>query len=262
MTLIIGIRCDDGIVLGADGMATFGNIGLRTIQQPARKLTRIGDSIAIGTSGPVGLAQRFSSALQELWDNKKLAGKAPHEAMTILQGAFWQYAEKEFKAAQVTAPLLGQAALESAMSSTVLAIPLEKKPCLINFNHQCSPEQASGDLPFISVGSGQPLADSFLAFLRRIFWSDHPPRVNEGVLATLWSLEQAIRTNPGGVGHPIQIMTLEKVDGEWKVRELGQSDLGEHQQAIADAERVFAKFRDFVKPSESESAPPEPSSAA
>jgi Proteasome subunit len=68
MTLIIGILCADGAVLGADGMATFGAMGQRTIQQPTRKLTKIGPCVAIGTSGPVGLGQRFTASIEELWN--------------------------------------------------------------------------------------------------------------------------------------------------------------------------------------------------
>lgn len=261
MTLIIGILCEDGVVVGADGMATFGSLGQRTIQQPTRKLVQIGECIAIGTSGPVGLGQRFAATLQDLWSTKKLSGKASHEATTILRDAFWQYAQREFEAAKVTAPVLGQSSLESAISYTVLAMPLDKKPCLIQFNQQCSPELATKDLPFIAVGSGQLLADPFLAFLRRIFWQNGLPKVSEGVLATVWSLEQAIRTNPGGVGPPIQIMTLEKVGGDWKVRELVKSDFEEHRQAIADAESVLAKYRDYLKPAQGEGEPPTPGAA-
>jgi Proteasome subunit len=258
MTLIIGILCQDGVVLGADGMATFGALGQRTIQQSTKKLTIIGNCIAIGTSGPVGLGQRFTATLEELWSNRKLSGKAPHEATTILQDSFWQYARREFEAAKVTAPLLGQSALESAISYTVLAMPLGKKACLIQFNQHCSPELASSDLPFIAIGSGQLLADSFLAFLRRIFWANRLPRVSEGVLATVWCLEQAIRTNPGGVGQPIQVITLEKTPTDWAVRELAGTDFEEHLQAIQDAESILAKYSGFLKPMGDDDSPPGP----
>ena len=258
MTLIVGIRCEDGLVVGADGIATLGAMGRPTVQQPCKKLRKISDSIIIATSGPVGLAQIFSGTLEDLWNNNKLVNKAPHEAMAMLRDSFWAHAEKEFKAAQVTAPVLGQVSLESAVSSSLIAMPIKRQPCLIQFNQQCSPELASGDLPFVAIGSGQPLADSFLAFIRRIFWPDHHPKVSDGVLATVWSLQQAIRTNPGGVGGAIQVMTLEKnAAGDWKVKELGESDFAEHQQAIKDAERALADYRNHLKPVEGE-APPQP----
>ncbi len=189
MTLIIGIQCEDGIVLGADGAATLAtSLGAGTVRQSVKKLTKIGQCIAIGTSGPVGLGQRFSASLEKLWTGKMLNAASTNDVTTTLQKEFWQFAELEFKTAQVTAPLLGQAAITSAMSSTIVIMPIAKQPRLIQFNHQCSPELASHDLPFVAIGSGQPLGDMFLAFLRRIFWKDHRPKVTEGVLATVWAL--------------------------------------------------------------------------
>jgi 20S proteasome alpha/beta subunit len=261
MTLIIGMLCQDGVVIGADGQATFGAGGIRTIRQEVKKLNKIGDCAAIATSGPIGLGQQFHAELDKFWTGNKLSGKTPHEAMGMIQSAFLPHIEREFAAAKVAVPVLGNVAVESAVSYTMVAMVLKKQPCLIQFNQQGSPELATAKLPFIALGSGQLLADPFLAFLRRIFWPDHSPTVNEGVLATLWSLTQAIRTNPGGVGDPIQIMTLEKDErGEFKIRELTDSDLGEHEQAIADAEKVLANYREFLKPAPSDE-PPAPTSS-
>jgi Proteasome subunit len=258
MTLIIGIQCEDGIVLGADGAATLGtSLGVRTVRQSVKKLTKIGDSVAIGTSGPVGLGQRFGGCLERLWGDKKLSGKSPVEVMTILQTEFWNFAQLEFKAVQVTAPVLGQAALESAISSSIVIMPIAKQARLIQFNHQCSPELASHDLPFVAIGSGQPLGDMFLAFLRRIFWKEHRPRVTDGVLATVWALTQAIKTNTGGVSDPIQVMTLEKANGDWKVEELAANDLSEHYQAITDAERTLGNYRVYLNPENPSPPPPD-----
>jgi 20S proteasome alpha/beta subunit len=264
MTLIVGILCEEGVVLGADGQATLGTgTGVRTVRQQVKKVNKIGDSAAIATSGPVGLGQQFNAALQELWTNGKLSGKSPHEAMAIMQAAFWPHCEREFISARATVPILGNVALESAISYTMVAIPVKKRPCLIQFNHQCSPELATPDLPFIALGSGQPLADPFLAFLRRIFWSNRLPKVSEGVLATIWCINQAILTNPGGVGEPIQIITLEKDQkSEFKVRELPESEFAEHEQAIADAESALAKYREHMQPTKGTAEiPPNPPSS-
>jgi 20S proteasome alpha/beta subunit len=66
MTLIIGILCSDGAVLGADGAATFGpGLGETTIRQPVRnKLRVIGSDAVAGMSGSVGLSQRFSAMIE------------------------------------------------------------------------------------------------------------------------------------------------------------------------------------------------------
>jgi ATP-dependent protease HslVU (ClpYQ) peptidase subunit len=74
MTLIIGIRCKEGVVLGADGAATLTNAQLQpTIQMPVkRKLQIFSGQVVVGVSGDVGLAQRFGQAIGDAWANKSL----------------------------------------------------------------------------------------------------------------------------------------------------------------------------------------------
>ena len=61
MTLIIGIKCEGGIVMGADGAATLGCMGTHTVVQECKKLQLLCNSIILGVSGSVGLAQRFKA---------------------------------------------------------------------------------------------------------------------------------------------------------------------------------------------------------
>lgn len=64
MTLIVGIKCDDGIVLGADGAATLGVMGQSTVRQATKKLDILKESVVVGVSGPVGLAQRIRGEIE------------------------------------------------------------------------------------------------------------------------------------------------------------------------------------------------------
>ncbi len=66
MTLIVGLKCSDGIVLGADGAATLGVMGHQTARQTTKKLTILSESVVVGVSGPVGLAQRVAGEVQLL----------------------------------------------------------------------------------------------------------------------------------------------------------------------------------------------------
>jgi hypothetical protein len=109
---------------------------------------------------------------------------------------------------------------------------------LIQLDHQCAPELATEDLPFVSIGIGQPHADPFLAFLRRVFWPDRLPKVSEGTLAATWTIYHAIQVSPGGVAGPMQMMILTK-DG---VRELDQDELDEHRQMADEAEKYLGKY--------------------
>ena len=69
MTLIVGFKCSDGIVMGADGAATFGNLGQGIIRQPIKKLEIIGNYTILGISGKVGLGQMFKAELENSSNN-------------------------------------------------------------------------------------------------------------------------------------------------------------------------------------------------
>lgn len=260
MTLIIGIQCHDGVVVGADGAATLGALGMRTVRQPVRKLTIIDGRVIVGVSGPVGLGQRYVHEVETLWSGKKLSGKKPVEAMTVIRDALWTHAEKELKAASVAAQVLGpQLAAQSALAHALVAYPAAKEPCLIQFSEQCCPELADPNLPFVAIGIGQPIADPFLAFLREIFWPNRLPSVNDGIFATLWTLRHAIATNPGGVADPIQIAVLEKSGGDWGGKILGDAELREHDEAITAAKARLASFPEaFQKDAQGIEPPPKP----
>jgi len=270
VTLIVGIKCSDGIVVAADGAATLGVMGQTTARQTTKKLNILSGSVVLGVSGPVGLAQRFEGEIEALWENKKLSGSGmpsmkPHEAMVIIRDVLWKHVEPELKAAQTAVNLVGHAAAaQSAICSAVVALPITKMPCLFQFNQQCSPEEATAKLPFLAIGSGQTIADPFLAFIRRIFWPDHNPTIGDGVFAALWTVKHAIQTAPGGIGDPIQIIIIERHDENWRARELVMEELQEHEEAIKYAEGSLARFRDsFHKPQDNEApdTPPAPTPA-
>ncbi|MFQ5874195.1 MAG: hypothetical protein ACE5JL_10390 [Dehalococcoidia bacterium] len=259
MTLIIGIKCEDGVVVGADGAATLGALGTRTVRQPMKKLTVIDERVIVGVSGPVGMQQRFVAEVEELWRVKKLSGKKPEEAMTIIREVLWKHVEPEMKAATVSAQLIGTPlAAESAISHAIVACVL-KQPCLIQYNQQCSPELASADLPFVAIGSGQSLADPFLAFLRDVFWPNRLPSVEDAIFATVWTLKHAIATLPGGVAGPIQVAAVKRVGGNWGAKILDDRELQEHDVAISAARDRLAGFREALHAEAQEAeSPPEP----
>lgn len=257
MTLIVGIKCQDGIVLGADGAATLGVLGQTTARQVTKKLDILKESIVLGVSGPVGLAQRIRGDIETLWEKKQLVGIKPHEAMSKIREALWKHVEAELNAARVAMNVIGpNVAAQSAICATMLALPISRTPCLFQFNQQCSPEEATANLPFASIGLGQPIADPFLAFIRRIFWPKNLPTLAEGVFATLWTLNHAIDTAPGGISAPTQLVVLEKVSGDWTARELTEAEQQEHQEAISAAEFSLAKFRKSFHEPEREGTPP------
>lgn len=260
MTLILGIKCSDGIVLGADGAATFGSLGQSTIRQPVRKLTVLAGCVVAGVSGPIGMSQRICGEIENLWIAQAFKGKKPFQAMTTISETIRPHIVSELQIAATARQVLGPVAVNSALTATVVALPISKSLSLFQFDQQGSPEEATNDLPFVAVGSGQPIADPFLAFLRRVFWPNRAPKLSEGEFAAVWCLEHAIQTHPGGVADPKQIVILEKSGSDFAARELGDPELQEHLEAIAAAERRLATFMEEPKVEISE-PPPEPPGA-
>jgi hypothetical protein len=263
MTLIVGIKCSDGIVVGADGAATLGELGNRTIQQPVRKLQILSHKVIIGVSGKVGLGQRIIERVGDLYADGKLSGKKPGAAMGILRSEIWPDIFGEIQAAQIAQPLVGpQIAQASAISQTIVALPLNKQLSLIYFDQQGSPEEATQLMcPFVCVGSGQQTADPFLAFIRKIFWQAELPSLEMGIFSTFWTLQHSIETNPGGVADPKQIIVLEKTGGDFKARELSLEEIAEHYEAVTAAESALRDFKTLSHASVSSSvsaSPPEP----
>ena len=62
MTLVLAIRCREGVVLASDGQATTDAAGQPT-RQPVQKLFELGGRIAWGAAGSVGLQQALEERL-------------------------------------------------------------------------------------------------------------------------------------------------------------------------------------------------------
>lgn len=164
------------------------------------------------------------------------------EAMEFLRDSLWEHVKPEFQNASIAKNAIGNIALTSAICSSLIAIPISKNICLFQFNQQCSPEEATDNLPFVSIGCGQKIADPFLAFLRWIFWRNELPSLEEGIFSVFWTLEHAIRTNPGGVSDPKQIITINKENSKYKIHEFQPTELQEHVGFINDIEKYLSDY--------------------
>jgi len=251
MTLIVAIRCEDGVVLSADSQATFATAGLgqQTIkQQTSKKLHIIRERFVLGVSGSIGLGQSYESEISNRLRNKggsKARFGTVADAKKFFSEAMWEHAKTAWEHANLAVHSIGQAAIQEAAHGAVVALPVADSPCLIQFTQLCQPEEANAELPFLSIGSGQPVADPFLSFLRRILWPDRMPTVSDGILAALWTVTHTIQAQPELVSEPIQVVTLRKYGGEWQAHELSKGDLGEPYQAIEAMEEELRTVREI-----------------
>lgn len=264
MTLIVGIRCTDGVVMAADGAATYGSLGRRTIRQSTRKLEVVRDSIVVGVSGPVGLGQLITESIGELSTGGFFSPRrSPEDVMRKLREELWEDVGTALEYAQVAGGVIGNSAADSAISHTLVACWLGQGPTLIQLDQQCAPEKASDDLPFVAIGSGQSIADPFLAFLKRHFWPDDTqPTLADGKFVACWTLEHAIKTAPGGISYPYEVAVVGGASAqEATARKLAREELYEFQQHVSDVSEHLASYRDRLVGETGEeevSPPPEP----
>ena len=230
--------------------------------QPTSKLYYLDGHIIMGVSGQVGLAQLFRESVPTTLRGNLLRPNNPSAAaiQKRIQKAIYEDVAPSIQGAQAGAFALGpQNAAMMFMTSTLIALPVQGRPTLMQANHVGQTEEASDDLPFAAVGSGQSIADPFLAFLRRVFWSDHQPTIAEGVFATVWTLLNAIKVNPAlGLSEPIEVGILQSESGVPIAKALSEDELGEYRQSVLEAEKHLSGFKELFPSSPSE--PPVPPS--
>lgn len=240
MTLIVGIRCSDGVVMASDSAATMGTGSLFTIgQQYITKVHKLGEAILFGCTGAVGMGQLVCGALDSAWKGGKFKSvKAPQEAMRLVAQEIMGQLVPFLQSANLTRGLGLDAS--SSLCKSLVAMPVDRKACLFSFDFNGAPEQATVDLPFVAIGSGQQIADPFLAFIKRLLWKDKQPSLAEGRLAAAWTIEHVKQTNPGGVGGATQLATLTSdTDVAKAVRFYDANHIQEHLEQIASVEAAM-----------------------
>lgn len=246
MTLIVGYRCSDGIVIGADSAVTYDN---QTIQQPTVKLEGIAGRIIVGVSGPVGLGQKYKAEIRHLAEKNELRRDPARKQLAVtdsiarISERMLRHLRKDLRTARAAAPVVGAGyASVQVRAYTLVALPIADEAHLIQFNDLAIGEEFA-EPPFVSVGSGQNIADPFLAFLRRVLWKQRPINVANGVFTVFWCLEHAIRTAPGFLAKPIQVMHLQRDrSSDWKVHEYTREELEQHSERVTAGEEYISRF--------------------
>lgn len=230
MTAIVGLLCTDGIIIGSDSSVTFIAGRVETIEQPIEKISIIDNHIIVAGTGPIGLGQRFERIVNALWSEKKFNGHYIDCAKLISSETI-----KDFSSTGAPKGAYG----------ALVAFPVEGKKYLCEFQQSdLQPEFKTKDIWFVSMGSSQPITDTFLAFMRDIFWMNGPPTVADGIFAVLWTLQMAIQINPGGVNGPVRIAVMSKTKGSLNARLLSDEELAETRQAVDEMKSLMRKLRD------------------
>jgi len=243
MTVLVGLVCSDGIVIGSDSSATFGpDIAHKTIEQSVQKVFVVQGRIILAGTGQVGAGQRFTAAVDAAWTAK---GFSKSHIPTDFAKTLANIGIEDFASTKMNHGCFGALA----------AFPVKDKLCLCELAlADFQPELKTKDMWFASMGSGQPITDPFLGMMRRIFFSDgRPPTLKEGLFITTWALMHTIELNPGGINGPPQIAKLAfNAKGDPEARLISDDELEEHKNSVQAAEKHLCQYREILN------APPAP----
>lgn len=239
MTLLVGILCKDGVVMGSDSAATFGSMGRHTIgQQEVQKVQCLTDRILFSATGSIGMGQLIANLLQSNYDTNKLQNfKSAEQAMGDIGTKIGALVKPFLESGQLLRSLIGDAS--GSLCKCLVALPIKDKPELFEFDFNGAPERKTMHIPFVALGTGQPIADPFLAFLRRVLWNDREPTLAEGRLVAAWTIQHVIGTNPGGVAGHVQLATLASGTKGYSCSLLEEDNILEHAGQAEAAERAM-----------------------
>lgn len=228
MTILVGIKCEDGVVVAADRAVAVGSdVGQFTVSHLACKIEVLSDTMIIAGAGSVGSMQRFCEVSQVVLESTRgqIAKSPPLKlCRTLSAGAI-----EDAKATHLRSPELG----------ALVAFPSPRGPQLCEFSQSnFQPELKDKGTWFVSMGSAQQLGDAYLAFMREVFWKNGPPKLTNGLFAAAWVLKQSIKFSPGHVSLPIDIAVLQ---GERAIM-LSSEEVQYH---IDIADQATAHFRRF-----------------
>ena len=249
MTVAIGFRCRDGIVLGADSMLTQSIGHLNVGHHLGIKVQTLTGNQVLAFAGDVGQAGRFRSMCESSADLIHEATDPLQYPLTLSGAIIKQFNETGIR--------------DAIDVSTLLSFVFKGECQLCAFEGSLQPRLLDEHHYYVALGSGKLSADPFLRFLADIFCADGPPSVSEAIWLTTWIIEHVCAVTPGGVAPPVRICVIEREEGgDWGSRTLDTDELGEHHQSIEDAKAALREWRSLLAPKRTgetpSSAPPIP----
>ena len=250
MTVIVGVLCEDGVVVGSDSSATFSASSLPTIEQRVPKTFVVGNDLIFAGTGQGGLSQRFGNILSRLRQDANFFASDRFNIAT----AICRTALQDFNSTFAQPGQLG----------ALVAFACQNHFHLCEFSGaDFQPEHKDGNTWFVTMGSGQLIADPFLAMVKQAFFSDQQPRLREGIFAVTWALDHTIRFNTGGINGPSQIAVLSRNNGGTLVaRLLDSNEIGEHLESVKGIQAHVAAYREILNGNVLEPAPQSPAPPA
>lgn len=250
MTVLVGVRCSNGVVIGTDSAVTYAPVPdpqhFTAEVGQGLKIYTVGTDVIAAVTGEVGLGQRFAHVLKNvLGGTINVNGKQvplrtlpPVDVMTAIS----QLAIGDFNRTR-------QQWDRTSGFGALIAIVLEGSARLIEFDGMFFRPTLIGEqergafrmLPLITAGAGQKLADPFLLHAHRVLFGEkHFPNTADGRLLVAITLDHVIHYNAGTVGGDMHVASLEQDGQNWVIRESPDDEV---RQQVQDLEAYMLAYR-------------------
>lgn len=245
MTVVVAFLCSDGAVVAADSMLTSSVGNLPIAHHTGRKVDVLAGQQIFAFAGDQGQGARF-----------KIMADGIHGQISGTNHPIdYPLALSRLMVAQFQSTGIGNA----INLNTVVAFEHGNEHHCCIFEGQIQPRLLDTHHFYAALGSGKLSADPFIRFLIDVFCQSGPPNVREAVFLAAWTVEHAIHTSPGGVAGPMRIAVLERSDaGHYNARELPDTEIEEHRQAMESAAQALRDWRDAIQTGKAASDVPPP----
>ena len=238
MPQILGIHCTNGVVLAASGS---GDHDLSNAPRPARSLRVISGQAVLGVSGPEGLAQEMTLALEgalatpERGDGSELSFR--NKLREALAGPIQRGAPLQRSLGAVADSSDGDGSRRSC-GGGIVALPFRRALRLYVLDSTCALTELTEENPYASVGSARAPTETFLRFLARNLWPAGVPSLRQAEMAACWALAHS--QADGRVPEPYQLIVMSRAaDGSIEIEERGEAGLAALRAAVREAEEAF-----------------------
>lgn len=223
MTVVLAVRCADGLVLAADTQITQDDRGMSF---PAQKLHALGPTAAWGGSGArsvlLDVEAAFERDASEMLAADHLARAMQQRVLPILR----------YHYEHVIAEVPGQDGAAAPSAYVLAAGHQHGAPFIIEITPQAMVSRFE-DVGFHAIGSGAPMAQQAGALLAHFRMTDRS--VDHGVVAAVRVLDALTQTSPS-VGGPLDVFRLTP-DGAQHLQDGDIDDVRGHVERWAELEQ-------------------------
>ncbi len=195
MTVVLAIKCADGLVMGADTQVTEKHQGM---SYPARKLHPLGERAAWGGSGArsvqLDLERKFSASAASILEADDVGRALQQAVLPVLRHHYEHFIEE----------VPGEESMGSPSAFLLAAGYSGEQPWIIEVN----PHAMVGhyeDIGFHAIGSGAPMAQQAGVLLAHFNMTERP--VDYGVVTAVRVLD-ALSQTALSVGGPLDLFRI------------------------------------------------------